>query len=380
MPPAILPQELWDHIVDQLSQSQQDLRSCSLVCRALVARAQSHAFRGYILIESRVHGNRFARVLESSPHLIPYIRHLHFKNCGGLSITPLDLIPWSNLDTLTLHRHSSQNIPFYPHVLEEMHTLVALPSIRRLKFGGRPWRRTELFSILAHCTTALDDIDFGDCMLSPLSASVAAELPVPHIHKLKVRRLALDRSMVGEAIQDSACPLDVSGLTYVQSYLSTMPSSHWALILQSRNTIETLDFSHIETDENGGDSIYTDLSLFPSLRCIMLGEFFLSEPWIPVPAHPHAEILRRLPLDNRVKTICFRLSGHLWIFGSEELAPVKVEVAARDLRALETVLTRPEMSALARVEVAVDSTNIADLVRRAMPTLHAQGIISIHCE
>ncbi|KAF7353948.1 hypothetical protein MVEN_01081200 [Mycena venus] len=377
MLPAILPvQELWDHIVDQLSQSQEDSRSCSLVCRALVARAQSHAF-SYIHIESRVHGNRFARLLESSPHLIPYIRHLHFKNCGGLSITPLDLIPWSNLDTLTLHRHSFSNIPFYRHVLEELYTLVALPSIRRLNFCGRLWHRTELFSIFARCTTALDDIDFGDCSLRSLSASVPADLPAPHIYKPKVRRLALDRSVVGEAIRDPACPLDVSSLTYVQSYSSTMPPSHWALILRSRTTIETLDFSRIETDEYWGDSVSVDLSLFPSLRCIMLGKFFASDPWIPV--HPHAEILLRLPLDNRVMTICFKLFGRLWTFGSEEPARKEVEGVARDLHAIETVLTRPEMSALARVEIDVDSTNIADLVRRSMPTLHARGIISIYC-
>jgi hypothetical protein len=210
----------------------------------LVARAQFHAF-SYIHIESRVHGNRFTRLLETSPHLIPYIRHLHFKNCGGLSITPLDLIPWSNLDTLTLHRHSSSRIPFYRHVLEELQTLVALPSMRRLRFRGHLWHSMELFGIFAHCSAALDDVDFGDCFLHSLPASVPADLPAPRIHRLKVRRLALNQSVVGEAIRDSACPLDVSGLTYLQSQSSTMSPSNWDLILRSRNTIETLDFSRI---------------------------------------------------------------------------------------------------------------------------------------
>ncbi|KAJ7866018.1 hypothetical protein B0H14DRAFT_3595224 [Mycena olivaceomarginata] len=241
MLPAILPiQELWDHIIDQLHRSQEDLQSCSLVCRALVARAQSHAF-SYIHIESRVHSNRFTRLLKtsSSPHLIPYIHHLHFKNCGGLSISPLDLIPWSNLDTLTLHRHSSSRIAFYCHVLEELQTLVALPSMRRLKFCGRSWHSMELFDIFAHCTTALDDIDF-----------------------------------------------------------------------------ET-------ADEHWGDLVSIDLSLFPALRCIMLGEFFATDPGIPV--HPHAEILLRLPLDTHVMTICFKLSGSLWTLGSEDPAHIEVD-------------------------------------------------------
>jgi hypothetical protein len=79
-------------------------------------------------------------------------------------------------------------------------------------------------------------------------------------------------------------------------------------------------------------------------------------------------------------TICFKLSGSLWTVGSEDPAHIEVDGVARDLHAFETMLNRPEMSSLARVEVDVDSTNIADLVRRSMPTLHARGIISIYCE
>ncbi|KAJ7744313.1 hypothetical protein B0H14DRAFT_3897585 [Mycena olivaceomarginata] len=237
----------------------------------------------------------------------------------------------------------------------------------------------ELFDIFAHCTAALDDIDFGDCFLHSLPASVPADLPAPHIQRLKVRRLALDQSVVEEAIRDSACLLDVSGLTYVQSHSSTMSPSNWALVLRSRNTIETLDFSRIETaDEHWGGLVSIDLSLFPALCCIMLGEFFATDPGIPV--HPHAEILLRLPLDNHVMTICFKLSGSLWTLGSEDPDHIEVDGVARDLHAFETMLNRPEMSSLARVEVDVDSTNIADLVRRSMPTLHARGIISIYCE
>jgi hypothetical protein len=110
----------------------------------------------------------------------------------------------------------------------------------------------------------------------------------------------------------------------------------------------------------------------------MLGEFLASDPRLPV--HPHVEILLRLPLDNCVMAVSFKLSGSLWTPWSKEPAHIKVDGIVRDLRALETVLTRPEMSALARVEVDVDSTDIAVLVRTSMPKLYMGGIISIYRE
>ncbi|KAJ7897718.1 hypothetical protein B0H14DRAFT_3124605 [Mycena olivaceomarginata] len=126
---------------------------------------------------------------------------------------------------------------------------------------------------------------------------------------------------------------------------------------------------HAETaDEHWGDLVSIDLSLFPSLRCIMLGEFFATDPGIPVhPPHRNSAA----PSDGQPRD-----DNNLWTLGSQDPAHIEVNGVARNLHAFDTMLNRPKMSSLARVEVDVDSTNIADLVRRSMPTV--RGIISIY--
>ncbi|KAF7335569.1 hypothetical protein MVEN_02211000 [Mycena venus] len=377
VPAALHIQELWDHIIDLLYQSQNDLHSCSLACRAFVARAQSHAFCE-IQIENRGQGNRLSAVLSSSPHLISYILHLYFKNCGPLSISPLNTVPWSHLDTITLQRHSFA--PLYPHVIEELQVLVALPTIRRLRFRGPLWNPRDLFTIFSRRTTGLDQVDFDQCYLRALPAHMRDDLPVPRTHKPHVHHLELNGAVVGEALVDPACPLDVSGLTYVQSRSPIMHPENLDLNLRSRATITTLEFSQIENLNDFRTTV--DLSVFPALRTIRLGEFCVKEHGTsehPHP-HPHIQMLARLPKNNGMTTLSLTLFGPRWVAGQEPRPAINVEALGHDLRALEDVLTRPgSMAALLTVEaqVEVDAADVAGLVRTSMPVLHARGIISV---
>ncbi|KAJ7800069.1 hypothetical protein B0H13DRAFT_2390635 [Mycena leptocephala] len=103
--PAGLPvQELWDLIIDEIH-SKQDLQSCSLVCRAFVARAQFPLFR-LIYIWRTTHQQTvttaiyLASLLAASPYLIPHIRNLTLGVCDA------DALSYGNRDwTASVMRH-----------------------------------------------------------------------------------------------------------------------------------------------------------------------------------------------------------------------------------------------------------------------------------
>ncbi|KAJ6536308.1 hypothetical protein B0H19DRAFT_383923 [Mycena capillaripes] len=248
MVPSCLPvQELWDHVVDQLQWRKKDLKSCSLVCRALVPRAQSYIFCDiYLSFHSGSNVTRLAHLLASSPHLIAYIRHLSLRECEAGTMNSLDGIPWSRLETLTIMRHdmnftSDRKFADNPPAFEQLYTLVGLPSLRRLNIYGPFWRVPYLFPILDHCTSALERLEFENCNLRASFEPVVTRLA----KKPKIRHLRLDQSSVGEVLMDPAFPLDVSSLTYVQLRCQIMPRSELAVILRSRSSIHTLDFLQI---------------------------------------------------------------------------------------------------------------------------------------
>ncbi|KAF7362894.1 hypothetical protein MVEN_00639700 [Mycena venus] len=345
-------QELWDHIVDELHQSPQDLRACSLVCRSFVSRAQSHVF-SYI----RVGGNviRLAGLLTSSPHLIPYIRHLYFENCGAESIALLhSVFVGSHVETITLKNHTFYDMPFDHSLYEELYPLCGTP--------------------ICSASQRLDHIHFQSCRLF----SMPEDLALPQVRRPKIRRLGLTMSEVGKALTDPAFPLDVSALTDIQSQSVTMNSLHWDLILHSRLTIRTLKFIQIEAvGEGSRDQLKTvDLAAFPSLQCVRLGEF--CKPKQGKHDHPHTKMLARLPSESRLTTLGFTLFGRLG--RGPNRPPIDLAGLGDDLRALETVLTEPGMHNLARVEVDVRATNIGELVRTSMSVLHARGLIYIYCD
>lgn len=109
--PRTLPQELIDRIIDCLRDQQRLLAKCAAVSRAFVRRSQQHIFAKIILFPSLEH--RFMTLLESSPHLIPYIQDL------SVAISNPRLPTWQPsplpkiLPLLTQRRIKSLNIKVY---------------------------------------------------------------------------------------------------------------------------------------------------------------------------------------------------------------------------------------------------------------------------
>ncbi|KAJ7766210.1 hypothetical protein B0H16DRAFT_1523409 [Mycena metata] len=261
-----------------------------------------------------------------------------------------------------------------PPALEEIYTLVGLPTLRHLVFDGRRWTAGQIFAILSHCTPTVDRIEFRGCHPQPGASITSAS---PH-HRPAIRHLALRDSSVTQMLADS---LDLSSLAYLQS-ISPIFSAPLlqALLPAACSTIQTLEFRHASTS---GDPV--DLALFPALCHIKLGNL-----WVPLAdgaPHPHIQMLARLPAQNAIHTVS------LWLlldaYGNATTQWETVDALARDLRALHDALVPDRMPRLRCVEVDVDSAAAmrtlglekADwqrVVVTSMPTFHQRGILSIN--
>ncbi|RPD53862.1 hypothetical protein L226DRAFT_617275 [Lentinus tigrinus ALCF2SS1-7] len=101
---SLLPQELWDRTIDCLaadrhsgpSKHYADLRTCALTCQSWLPRAQRQLYKHVEL--DRLESTRlFARTLEESPDLCPFVKRLEFwfKHADWKSqLTPVEDVPF----------------------------------------------------------------------------------------------------------------------------------------------------------------------------------------------------------------------------------------------------------------------------------------------
>ncbi|KAJ6529923.1 hypothetical protein DFH09DRAFT_1327181 [Mycena vulgaris] len=95
---------------------------------------------------------RLADILMSSPHLIMYINVLYIGKCDVEVLSALAPMAWSRLHTMLLsHFAEGSHTPG----LQNICSLVGLPTLRNLSLLGEPWQAAELFSIFVHCTSEL---------------------------------------------------------------------------------------------------------------------------------------------------------------------------------------------------------------------------------
>jgi hypothetical protein len=78
MSSSVLPQELFDHIIDLLYYDKTTLRTCAIVCRAWRAHSQRHLFRS-ITIPTRERWQGFIALLEVSPQLGSFVKNLRIE-------------------------------------------------------------------------------------------------------------------------------------------------------------------------------------------------------------------------------------------------------------------------------------------------------------
>ncbi|KAF8171172.1 hypothetical protein K438DRAFT_199655 [Mycena galopus ATCC 62051] len=252
-----IPQELCDTIIDTLHEDHDslgDLKSCSLVCRSFVTRAQSHIF-STISVGRAPHEGHFDRILQaswlarlarfnaligSSPRLLGYVRTLDIESCEtGEIIILLAQIPWSRVHTVWI-RDIPDRTPGL--VLDSVHVLVAIPSLRKLTLESllwKSWTADVLHAILAHCTVELQSLELWFHTLEP-GSSLFPPLASPSTSsRSKIRELTLWRSpSIAELLNDPACSFDLSALRQIRCV--GINAGLNALLRRSGATVRTL--------------------------------------------------------------------------------------------------------------------------------------------
>ncbi|KAK0506603.1 hypothetical protein EDD18DRAFT_37494 [Armillaria luteobubalina] len=122
---AVLPQELIDHVLDQLYDDHQTLIVCLRVGRPFLARARVHIFSSvYVRLEPRRNTwKRFLRLFSSSPHLAPLVHTVHLQR---------------NHQWPTERRFMSAKA-----VVRVLNSLVSLEEIKLQGYGPKIFRKKE---------------------------------------------------------------------------------------------------------------------------------------------------------------------------------------------------------------------------------------------
>jgi hypothetical protein len=251
-------QEIWDEIVDHLHGSPEDLKSSALVCRSFTYRAQSHIFRTINLVpplifaarspdqtlqrsdartslvgspgpSSRPSTTTLARRLRDlmalSSHLIVNVRTLHIGRGDEELLASIARIRWSRVHTLSL------DLASYFHAttastLNDIKTLVAMPSLRTMVFAGAFWDSAHLQNAFDHCNTALEHVRFWHC--SPGYTPISTHTPTSNVQsspRPKISSISLTFSpSVVDLLRHPACGLDFSNLTSMVCSQSFSPA------------------------------------------------------------------------------------------------------------------------------------------------------------
>ncbi|KAJ7110610.1 hypothetical protein C8R44DRAFT_800331 [Mycena epipterygia] len=260
-----LAQELVDHIIDFLHDSQDDLAACALVSRSWTYAAQSQIFQRIafglsIQAENARMWARFQGISNASPHLIRYVRRLHVsalrEQLSAETFLAICNFPFTNLDGAFVSCHSLTLSSALA-----LQQLLSLPTLRREHIKCYRTEPMVFLQIWDRCALSLRHLELGsrpeisDALLSTQNCSAPIRL-----ESLRIRR-NFDRWLT-----HSLCPFDFSRLKLLSTF-SVDPA-----ILQSPNfssahrTIEVLDVA-VYSDKP------IDLSSFPSLTLLRISAF-----------------------------------------------------------------------------------------------------------
>ncbi|KAJ7500039.1 hypothetical protein FB451DRAFT_1549485 [Mycena latifolia] len=350
--PRLQAQELRDGIIDFLHGSNADLKACSLVCRSFQPRAQSHLFcvismKGANRTTLAIRASRFAQLMSSSPHLLSYVRILHFETCDERILVPFARVRWAQSRVHTVSLGWVTHAP-NSSALDIICAFVGIPSLRNLSFDGGRWESAHLYAIFARCNNGLESIKLF--LLDPTTThELATTAPV----RLRIRELAfLSSPQIIELLSDPACPLDFSALERVRC-VAYVPPTLQPFLLKSRSTIQSLHISGkapIAAD--------LDLALFPALAHLTIESI---GPTINT-------MLARLPAQNCIASI------RLLLYSTDVL---RLQTDGDALN-FGTVVVRqlPGLRQMTVEVVSAPDSYSLHAIKRAFSRIHEKGILS----
>lgn len=227
---AILAQELWDCVVDNVDPSLYgylDLRSCSLVCRAFTHRAQMHLFHdigfnrpwasdnaGSGPYDQAAAGGRLSAVLKSSPHLVPFIRRICtpvardvVAQLSGMALSKVNII---DIYAPTGYKANMRDDFAATTLLQKF---IAMPSVSEVRINsGTSIGVVNLVHLFRTPSPAMVALDVSFVSFSQQNNHDLAQLksgkPRVYIHRL---RLCASK-VAGAWLAHPDCPFDLSRL------------------------------------------------------------------------------------------------------------------------------------------------------------------------
>ncbi|KAJ7433992.1 hypothetical protein FB451DRAFT_1470381 [Mycena latifolia] len=185
-----------------------DLRSTSLVSRTLCAASQPHLFHTVSFWWDNGHSaQRLHRLLESSPHLIPYIRQLDVPLRAAV-LTELADVRFSGLREIQLGRAHNSSCP----MTLAQQLISGLPLLRKLTLLGvvRPF--ADFGDFFHNLPSSIDALHFDASMLT------GTEPTAPfHGQRLQIKELKLVHSRrLGDWLAHPSMPFEFSQLQRIE--------------------------------------------------------------------------------------------------------------------------------------------------------------------
>ncbi|KAJ7500641.1 hypothetical protein B0H11DRAFT_1996003, partial [Mycena galericulata] len=280
-------QELCGLIVDFLDTSVEDLRSTSVVSRSFRAPSQALLFREVIVVAKRrgPSAERLSRLLESAPHLIPFIR------CLGLPIDSKALGALSGIQFVGLREIELVGGETECPLTLVQRLIAGIPALRRLSLTSVVRRFEDFRELFDNLPPTLKHLCFNTVFLTgPVPSGIFKG------QKSSIESMQLVNSpALGDWFIHPASPFDVSRLADVYVYGS------WSevicrIIQASRKSIVRL---RLEADII---ALYLDLSQFPHLACI---EIMTNEE---EDLQDVKHLFSGLSPDNTIETIILQIS------------------------------------------------------------------------
>ncbi|KAJ7466636.1 hypothetical protein B0H11DRAFT_57783 [Mycena galericulata] len=326
MAPRLEVQELLDAIIDHLRDSQDDLKSCSLVCRSFLHHTQSLFFHTVkIASYGKSSGKRLAEILSSSPHLIRHIRNLE---CDVLALSSIARICWTNVQEVTFRKFGHWNAPraIQDSIAAHIQAFVRHSSLRTVRFTDfSALARPCLWRVLAHCGPEFNTIEFAYVYWSwEISTNDYAR---PETNFLYIDSITLAANTMNQGIAalsvEAMSPQVFSALMHIRAEASDGPDL--TKFLRCNRRIQT----RLNLTTYPGRSVI-DLRLFAGLTRIELDE----------QGAPFDAMFSRLEQNNHLDTI---------LFSCRYRNPRCLEI----LRGLEATLLATPLPELRCVEVEV---------------------------
>ncbi|KAJ7606964.1 hypothetical protein DFH06DRAFT_1486683 [Mycena polygramma] len=309
-------QELLESIIECLSHSVSDLRSCALVSRSWTPRAQSYLFWTVSFTPEYDGSEKYERSLlafETHPNLARFVRHIIISvNLHWL--LPVPRISFPSLREITIRSGSSR-----PNETLTAITVASIPTIqaylrsaaiRRVNFNG--WFHPDILdSYFHHCSRNIKSlgldlrniamtVSLPDDVVATL-ASYAADAPVPPQDKIELSHLTfVDSKILDHWLLRPRCAFAISRLRSVETHFRalSLSSTSLATILPS---IEVLAFTKL-----------------PDPNCLLLAtlsKLRVLDICIPPNSHQHKVLMAALlrpPLPRHLEIVAIRIDIQIY--------------------------------------------------------------------